>query len=53
MDDYDKLMAMLQHWLEHNDEHAETYLKWAEKASAMTSGTLPELLNKIAAETKI
>ncbi|MBF0487411.1 MAG: hypothetical protein HQK98_04555 [Nitrospirae bacterium] len=52
MDDYDKLKAMLQHWLEHNDEHADTYVKWAEKPSVLSVGGLPELLNKISTETK-
>ncbi|WP_420264285.1 hypothetical protein [Candidatus Magnetominusculus dajiuhuensis] len=52
MDDYDKLNAMLQHWLEHNDEHADTYVKWAEKPSVLSIGGLPELLNRISAETK-
>jgi len=26
-----KLEILLKHWLEHNNEHAETYLKWAER----------------------
>jgi cobalt/nickel transport system ATP-binding protein len=29
-----KLQAMLEHWIEHGDSHAENYREWAEKASA-------------------
>ncbi|MBF0458627.1 MAG: hypothetical protein HQK99_12130 [Nitrospirae bacterium] len=52
MDDSGKLMTMLQHWLEHNDEHADTYAMWANKPPALAIGGLPELLNRISAETK-
>lgn len=51
MDDYNKLKTMLEHWLEHNDEHAGTYAKWARHASALAVDGLPELLDKIASET--
>jgi cobalt/nickel transport system ATP-binding protein len=29
-----KLQIMLEHWIEHSDSHAESYLEWADKASA-------------------
>ncbi|MBF0318641.1 MAG: hypothetical protein HQL01_02380 [Nitrospirae bacterium] len=51
MDDNDKLKAMLYHWLEHNGEHADTYVKWAEKPSVAAVDGLAGLLNEIAAET--
>ena len=28
-----KLLAMLEHWIEHSDSHAASYLEWAQKAS--------------------
>jgi len=31
MEELKKLETLLKHWLEHNNEHAETYLKWAER----------------------
>ncbi len=34
MKELKKLETLLKHWLEHNNEHAETYLKWAEKVKA-------------------
>ena len=32
MTDLDKLRVLLQHWMEHNDEHASEFLRWSEKA---------------------
>ncbi len=29
-----KLQIMLEHWIEHSDSHAESYLEWAGKATA-------------------
>ncbi len=31
-DDLAKLRILLPHWIEHNDEHAESFRKWAGKA---------------------
>ncbi len=33
-EDLRKLLAMLDHWIEHGDSHAVNYREWAEKASA-------------------
>jgi hypothetical protein len=32
MTDTDKLRVLLQHWVEHNEEHAAEFLRWSEKA---------------------
>lgn len=32
--DLRKLLAMLDHWIEHGDSHADSYREWAEKAVA-------------------
>ncbi len=32
MTEADKLRVLLQHWMEHNDEHAAEFLRWSEKA---------------------
>ena len=29
-----KLLAMLEHWIDHGDSHVESYREWAERASA-------------------
>jgi len=30
--DQDKLRLLLPHWIEHNQEHAEEFRRWAEKS---------------------
>jgi len=32
MNDIEKLRSLIPHWIDHNHEHADEYLKWAEKA---------------------
>jgi hypothetical protein len=32
MDETDKLRVLLPHWVEHNDEHAGEFRRWAESA---------------------
>ena len=34
MTDLEKLRALLPHWMEHNDEHAAEYERWAETAAS-------------------
>ena len=34
--DMEKLQVLLSHWIEHNEEHAGEFRKWAERAK--TSG---------------
>lgn len=48
----EKLRILLDHWMEHNHEHAETYIQWAEKAGTGGDAALAEMLKEIAAETK-
>jgi len=31
----EKLEILLKHWVEHNEEHAGEFQKWAEKAKAL------------------
>lgn len=50
--DMDKLRVLIDHWMEHNHEHAGTYLAWAEKAAALGDAGLSEILRDIASETK-
>jgi cobalt/nickel transport system ATP-binding protein len=52
MSDMDKLRTLLEHWMEHNHEHAGTYLQWAEKARSFGNPALAEMLSAIAAETR-
>jgi hypothetical protein len=32
MTETDKLRVLLQHWIEHNEEHALEFLRWSDKA---------------------
>jgi hypothetical protein len=38
--------------MEHNDEHAEIYRSWAEKASSLGKEELSETLKRLYRETK-
>lgn len=33
-EDLTRLRLLLPHWIEHNEEHAEEFSKWAERAQA-------------------
>ena len=52
MTEPDKLKKLLEHWAEHNEEHAKTYLEWAEKAAASGDKELSAVLKEIAENTK-
>ncbi len=52
MSDIAKLKRLLHHWMEHNDEHAETYKEWAEKIASQGNKELSENLLKLYVETK-
>ena len=32
--DMEKLQVLINHWIEHNEEHADEFMKWAERARA-------------------
>lgn len=49
--DMEKLRILIGHWMEHNGEHAATYLQWAETADALGSRGIANLLREAAAET--
>ncbi len=52
MNDIEKLKHLLDHWMEHNKEHAKTYFEWAKRAETFGNQELVQTLNKIAEETK-
>ena len=52
MDNIDKLKHLLEHWIEHNEEHAANYLLWADKAKDFEKPELEAILREIAGETK-
>jgi hypothetical protein len=36
MNEVEKLRVLIPHWMEHNDEHAEEYRRWAEEATEVS-----------------
>ena len=52
MTDMDKLAHLLEHWLEHNDEHAANYRSWAEKAKQAGHDETAGLLEEAARSTQ-
>ena len=49
--DMEKLRILIEHWVEHNHGHAETYVQWAEKAGNAGIAGLAEMLKEIAEAT--
>ena len=44
----EKLVRLFDHWIKHNESHAQTYLDWGEKAKAQGREDISVLLNDIA-----
>jgi len=40
MDEMEKLKILLNHWIEHNREHAQEFREWAEKAKSFGQSTV-------------
>jgi hypothetical protein len=51
MDDFQKLKHLIEHWKEHNEEHAQTYIEWSKRADAADRGEVAALLRELAEET--
>lgn len=49
--DRDKLEKLLEYWIKHNKEHADTYLEWSKKATALEIKDVAETLNEAANTT--
>ena len=52
MDELEKLKHLIEHWIEHNEAHVNTYREWASKAEALGKKELSEILKQIAEENK-
>lgn len=52
MNELDRLKHLLHHWLEHNNEHAETYREWSEKALSHGNRELSGILGRLCDETR-
>ena len=52
MTELEKLKHLIEHWIEHNEAHVNTYREWASKAEALEKKELSEILKQIAEENK-
>ena len=43
----EKLIKLLDHWVKHNEDHADTYKDWAEKAKDNELTEIGELLEEV------
>lgn len=47
----EKMIKRLEHWIKHNDDHAETYRDWAKRAKNNDMANVGLLLDDIAEMT--
>jgi DNA invertase Pin-like site-specific DNA recombinase len=47
----EKLEKLLEYWIKHNKEHADTYLEWSKKATTRELKDVAEILNQAANTT--
>ncbi len=47
----EKMAKLIDHWLQHNTDHAKSYREWAEKAREHRLEGVGEILEEIAATT--
>ncbi|MBI5409701.1 MAG: hypothetical protein HZA14_10085 [Nitrospirae bacterium] len=51
MTDLEKLKHLLEHWMEHNEAHVQTYGEWASKADSLGKGEIAVLLRQVIDES--
>ena len=47
----EKMIKLLEHWIKHNDDHADSYRDWAQKAQANGMPDAGALLGEVAEMT--
>jgi hypothetical protein len=52
MTELEKIGTLIDHWQEHNNEHAELYMDWATKTSSLGRQELSRILTRLALESK-
>jgi len=52
LEELHKLKHLIDHWIEHNDGHMESYESWAQKAAEMGKPGLEAALNEVLEGTK-
>lgn len=43
----ERMIKLLEHWQKHNNDHAQTYMDWTEKAKANDLPQIAELLQEV------
>lgn len=46
--DRDKLRKMIEHWIDHNVEHAKSFEQWAERARDMGEAGVADIIDRAA-----
>jgi len=49
----DKLIKMIDHWIQHNLEHANSYREWARRAEGLGHSEVAQILEEIAGEATL
>lgn len=52
MEETAKLRHLIEHWMEHNEDHVKNYREWAQKAEGWDRGELAAVLEEIAQENE-
>jgi len=48
LSDREKLERLLEYWINHNEEHVNSYLEWSKKAITLEINEVAQLLNEAA-----
>ena len=48
----DKLSKMIRHWIQHNEEHAQSYKNWAQRAKELGREEVSLVLEDVAASSR-
>lgn len=48
----EKLVKLLEHWMQHNEEHAKSYELWAKRAASDGLNEVAALLERAAGKTR-
>ncbi len=46
----EKLLKMVHHWIHHNEEHAQSYRQWGDRARALGQHEVARILDTVADE---
>jgi hypothetical protein len=52
MTEMEKLKHLIEHWIEHNDDHVKSYAEWALKAESLGEKELSDILRQVADESR-